>query len=223
MVPPPGIVGSHICIKGIIAIAYKEFCRFQSFLGITAFFLKILSGKGTLSPVFYHAFYAVAQDDRKIFSAAGFDLFHHFSGKTETVLQGTAVLIGSLIEHGDGKLIQQVSLMDCMYLNTVKSAAFGIVSAVTERFYDAADLLFCQGTAGLIKPPVRNGRRRYRRKFSQVGWNGNTSETTGHHKKDLTSVCMDPLCHLSAGTDKMHRIIGGIRTVWHTLCLHLAV
>ena len=176
MIPPPGIIGTYICIQRIVSIADKQFCSFQALRDIAALFLKLFARKGTLSPVLDHAFYAETQDNREILPAAGLDLLHHFPCEAEPVFQGTAVFVCSLVEHGNGKLVQQVSLMDRMDFNTVKTAALGIVCAVAERLYNAAYFLFRQRTACLIQPSVRNGGWRNRRELSQVGGYGDTAE-----------------------------------------------
>ena len=95
MVPPPGVVGAHVRIQGIVAVLHQEFCGLQAFLNVTALLLKLLAGKGALSPVLDHALDAEPQGHREIVSAAGLDFLHHFLRETQPVLQGAAVLVVS--------------------------------------------------------------------------------------------------------------------------------
>ena len=166
MIPPPGVVGSHIRIQGVVAVFHQQLGGLKSFFNIPAFFLKLLSRESSLSPILNHALDAEPQGDWEILSAAGLNLLHHLSGKAQTVLQGAAVLIGPLIEHGNGKLVQQVSFMDGVNLHSVKSGPLGIVGAVSEGLDDAVNLLHGQRPADFIQPAVGNGGRRHRRELT---------------------------------------------------------
>ena len=110
-----------------------------------------------------------------------------------------------------------------MDFHPVKTASLGVVCAVAKGLDDAVNFLFCQWTAGLVQPSVRNGGRCDWRKFSQVCRNRHSAEPSGHHEKDFAAVCMYPLRHLFAGSDKVYGIEGRVGTIGHALLFHFAI
>ena len=223
MIPPPGIIGPHVHIQGVIAIGYQKSGRLKAFFNIPSFFLKRLFRKRPFSPVFNHTFKTETQRHRKILPAPGFNFLHNFSGKTKTIFKAAAILVISLIKHGNGKLIQKITFMDSMNLHTVKASSFGIVGTVSKRFHNTLNFVHGQRPAHLIQPPVRNGGRGNRRKLSEIGWNRHPSKARRHHKKHLTSICVYPFRHFPGSSYKMNRIIGRIGTVGHALSFDLTV
>ena len=223
MAPPPGVVGAHVRIQRIVAIGGQQFGGLQAFFDVAAFFDEALAGQGALAPVLDHALDAEAQRHGETLAAARLDLLHDLAGKAQAVLQGAAVGVVAQVEHGDGELVEQVTLVHGVYLDAVKAGALCVGRAIAEGFDDAVDLLHRQRAADLVQPTVRYGRGRHRRELAQVGGDGHAAKAGGHHQEDLAAVGVDTLGHLAAGAHEVHGVVGGIGAVGHALRFHLAV
>ena len=221
--PPPGIVGAHVHIQRIISIRGQQLCRLYTLVQITALFLKLLAGQRPLTQGFDKTLGTVPQDHWEILPATGLDLLHNLPGETQPVFQAAAVLVGAVVEQGDGKLVDEVALMDGVDLHAVKSCPLSVVSSLAEAADQGVDLLHGQLPAYLVQPAVLDGRGGHRRKLPQIGGDGHPAEAAGHLQKNLRVISVDPLRHLPGGTHKLDRVVSGVGAVWHAVLLNLVV
>ena len=223
MIPPPGIVGANIHIQGVVTVLHQQLGSLHAFVQITADLLEFLAGQSADTPVLHHALGAVTQSNREVLAAAALDFFHDLLGKTQAVFQASAVLVGTVVKQGNGKLVDQVALVHRMNLHAVKASTLGVVSTVAELLHDGMNLFHGEGAAGFIQPAVRDGGGCHRRELAQVGGDGHTAETAGQLQKHLCAISVDALGHLTGGTHEMHRVVGGAGAAGHGVLLHLVV
>ena len=223
MVPPPGVVTADVDVEGVVAVGDQEFRRLDTFVQVAALFDEVLARQRADPPVLHHALGAVPEGDDEIFAAAGLDLLDDLFGKAEPVFEAAAVLVGPLVEDGDGELVEQIPFVDGVDLDAVETGPFGVVSAEAEGLDNLVDFVDGQRPAGLIQPAVGDGRRGDGGILAEVGGDGDPAETGGHLEEDFRAVGVDPFGHLPGGAGKVDRVPGGGRTVGHPVFLDLVV
>ncbi|CCX38598.1 unknown [Clostridium sp. CAG:1013] len=223
MAPPPGVVAAHVHIQTVVAVFHQQLGSLHAFGQIPALLLKLFSGQGAYSPVLDEALGAVPESYHKVLATAGFDFLHDLSREAQPVFQRAAVLVGAMIEEGDGELVDQIALVDGVYLHSVKSGTLGIEGALAELLDNVVDFIHGQFPAHLVQPPVHDGGGGHRGIFPQIGGDGHPAEAAGHLQPDLGAVSVDALGHLPGGAHELDGVVGSTGTVGHAMFLHLVV
>ncbi|MNI09541.1 hypothetical protein D3C73_626170 [compost metagenome] len=157
MGPIPGIIGADVPVECIVSGFFQNQCRLYAFLDIPALFSEFFAGQAALPPILDEALDAVPQRYRVILAAFRFDGLNNFDSKPQTVSQASAVLIGPLVEEGNGKLVQQVTFMHGMNLYSVEPGFLGNGSGFGKFSYIGMNFFDRQLPASYIRQPaVRN-------------------------------------------------------------------
>ena len=180
MTPPPGIVRADVDIERIIAVGNEQLCRFHALGQVSALFFKFFAGQRPFTQGLDKALRAVAQHHGEVLPAAALDLLDDLTCKTQAVFKAAAILVCALVEQRNCELVDKVALMHRMDLHTVEAGTLCIVSTLAEITHKLVDLIHRQRTAGFIQPAVLDGRRRDRRKLTEIRRNRHAAETTGH-------------------------------------------
>ena len=101
-----GVIASHINVQGIVARLLQIACCLDSFLKVTAFFFKNLSGNRTGQKPFDVVLGRVAERNRETFAAGAFDLLTYLHSKAIPVFKAAAVLILPSVEICGCELVQ---------------------------------------------------------------------------------------------------------------------
>ena len=177
MIPPPCVVASHVHIQSVVSIGFQKLRSLKAFLQVTTLLLELLVRKSTLSPIFEHTLGTEAHRHREVPAAGLRDFLADLFRKSEPVLQASAVLIGSVIEKGDGELIDEITLMNRVNLYTVKTSTLRVKRALSKAFYNLVNFVPGKFPTGLVKPTMGNGRGSYRRELSQICRNCHTPKS----------------------------------------------
>ena len=119
MSPVPGVVCSVVAVQAVISRVLKILRGFFRFFHIPADFGVFLPGKCTLTEALCFGYDTVAERHREIVAAGFFDRLYYLNRETVSVFKASAVLIGTFIHITQSKLIEKISLMNRMNLNTV--------------------------------------------------------------------------------------------------------
>ena len=113
------IVNTCIHIQAIIAIGFQQLCDLNPFFQGTSNFL--LTGQACLFKSFHKSFQSKTHADWKITAAFLLNTFQNFLCRPQTIFQAAAIFVGTVVHHGQGKLVKQIPPVDGMYLYTGKA------------------------------------------------------------------------------------------------------
>ena len=141
MSPIPRVVSTVVSIEHIIAGILQILGCPLGFFHITAHFGGGVTGDKTLGKALQLGLNAVAQGYGERRTALGLDGLDNFSGETVAVFKGAAILVSTLVEEFDGKLVQQIAFMDSMDFHTVNTGIHAQLCGLGKGLDDLVDLL----------------------------------------------------------------------------------
>ena len=141
MCPVPAIIRTVVGVKHIVAGILQVLGSPLGLGHITAHFRCVVTGDDTLSKALQLGLYGVAQGYRERRTALSLDGLDNFCGEAVTVLKRAAVLVGTLVEEFDGKLVQQIALVDSMDFHTVNTGIHTQLCGLGKGLDDLVDLL----------------------------------------------------------------------------------
>ena len=160
MRPVPCVVGAVVAVEHIVACVGKILNRALGLLHVTAELLEVLLIRHcALAPVLGLGDDGVAQGDGEVTAALALDGLNDLDRETVAVLEGAAVLVGTVVHVGDGELVKQIALVDGVDLNTVDPGFLEELGGLCKGFDLIVYLLDGHGAGlDLVIPAVRRGR-----------------------------------------------------------------
>ena len=154
MCPVPAVIGAVIGVEHIVArILQVPGCPL-GFFHITTHFLCVFTGNNALGKALQLGLHRIAQGYREILAAGFLDGMDHLHRKAIAVLKASAVFVRAFVEKFDGKLIQQIPLMNRVHFHAVHTGILTKPGRLCEGFNDLMDLLFCHLRADDIRCPA---------------------------------------------------------------------
>ena len=161
MSPVPAVVSTVISVQHIVACILQIHGGALGFSHITAHLLGIIAGDNAFCKALQLGFNGIAQRNREIIAAGFLDGMDNLCRETVAVFEAAAVLIRTLVEELNRKLIQQVAFMHCMNFHTVNTGILTQLRGLGKSLDDLVDLLLGHLRANDIRCPagrLRTGR-----------------------------------------------------------------
>ena len=159
MCPVPGIVCTVVAVEHVIACVGQVLDGALGLFHGTADFDVVFAGHGAGAVTLGLGDDGVTQRDREVVAAFALDLFDDLDRETITVLEGSAVFVGTEVAVRKGELVEQVTFVDCVDLDTVDAGFLDETGGLAERVDDVVDLFLGEGLGlHLVGPAVRGGR-----------------------------------------------------------------
>ena len=105
MIPEPGVIASNINIKRLVAVRVQQAGRFNAFGHVAADLLKVLVGEGADIPILHHGLWREPDLYWEVVSDCLVDGFDDLARESQPVFEGTAILVGAMVELLGGELV----------------------------------------------------------------------------------------------------------------------
>ena len=157
MRPVPGVVGAVIAVEHVVAGVLEILDGLFRLGHIAAELNKLLAGDGALAEALRLGDDGVAQRHGEVLAAQLLDLLHDLNGKAVAVLERSAVLVGTVVHVGNGKLVKEVALVNGVDLHTVNAGIHKHLRGLAEGFDHFMDLFLCQRAGLDLRIPAVGG------------------------------------------------------------------
>ena len=154
MGPVPAVIGAVVGVEHIVAGILQIFGGTLGLCHVTAHLGVLLAGDGAGAEALDLGLHAVTQGHGEVLTAGGLDRLDHLHREAVAVLEGAAVLIGTLVGPLHGELIQQVTLVDRMDLHAVYAGILTELGGLGEGLDDLMDLLDGHLRGGDLRVPT---------------------------------------------------------------------
>ncbi|OPZ59371.1 MAG: hypothetical protein BWY88_00767 [Synergistetes bacterium ADurb.Bin520] len=205
MGPVPRLVGSRIGVEGVVSRFFQDFARFEPLGHVPAELLELFPRKPPLTPSLHEALEGIAQHHGKIRPRAPGDGLPHLPGRRQPPPEIAPVLVRATVTAGQGKLVQQVPLVDRVDFNAIEAALPGDEGAGAEGVDEACHLVDIELPAEDGRVPVVGYGRRGHRARDQ-GRGGYPAESHGELEENSAVEGVDPFRELQGPEAK----VGGI-------------
>ena len=158
MRPVPCVVSAVIRVEHVVSRFFQIFYRLFGFGHIAAGFLEFLARNGSAAEALGLADHGVPQRNGEILAATRFDRLNYFDGETVPVFETAAVFVGAFVDVFQSKLIQQITFVDRVHLDSVHARVHQFLCGFGVSEYDFFDLFQRHFAAHSILRP--SGRRR---------------------------------------------------------------
>ena len=161
MRPIPGVVRSVVRVKHIVARVLEVLCRPLGFLHSASYLNVILTGHSALAKSLHLRLNRIAERNGIILAACLLDSLNDLGSEAIAVLKAASVLVCTLVEELDCKLVKKIALVYRVHLNTVNSCLTAKLSSLCKRLdYLVYLLLGHLGTYDIVSPSGGLGRGR---------------------------------------------------------------
>ena len=133
MCPVPGIIGSVVAVEEGVSGILEDLDGLLGLRHVTAELFKFFTGHCTFSPALCAGAHGVTERNREVVTGLLVDLLNDLSSKAETVLKGSAVLVGTEVHIRYSKLVKVVAFVYSMDLDTVDSCLTEFLCSGAER------------------------------------------------------------------------------------------
>ena len=158
MSPVPGVVGAVVAVEHIVSGVAQILDGPLGLLHVAAPLLKVrLIRHGALAPLLGLGDHGITQGDGEVGSGFSLDGLDYLHREAEAVLEGAAVLVGTVVPVLHGELVEQVAFMDGMYLNAVDPGLSQTLGGLTEGFHHLLDLGHGERTGLHVLSPAVGG------------------------------------------------------------------
>ena len=141
MIPEPGVIASNINIKRLVAVRVQQAGRLNAVGHVAADLLKVFVGERADVPILRHRLGREPDLYWEVVPDCLVDGFDDLARESQPVFEGTAVLVGAMVELLGGELVQKVALVACMHLDPVKPGLIGHFCSDAELGDDLVDLV----------------------------------------------------------------------------------
>ena len=140
MSPIPGVVGAVICVEHVSAGCFEDSGNGGAFFHGTAELNVVLAGQSAFVELTDLAGNAVADGNGIILAAGSLDAADDLGSEAQTVLDASAVLVGTVVHVCHGKLVKEVTLVDSVDLNAVDTCLLAEGSGLAVSIDNIVDL-----------------------------------------------------------------------------------
>ena len=160
MCPVPCIVGAVVAVEHIVACVGKVLYRSFGLLHITAELLEVgLVRHCALAPVLGLGDNGVAQRNGKVIAAGSLYRLNYLNGEAVAIFKAATVLIGAVVHVGNGELVEQIALVDCVDLNAIDTGIHELLCGLCKCVDLVVDLLYGHRAGLDLLVPAVGGRR----------------------------------------------------------------
>ena len=152
--PVPRVISAVIGIKHIVARILQIPCGSFGLLHISSHLGIFFSGHCTLAKALHFRFYRIAERYGIILTARLLYSLNDLCCKAVAILKASAVLVGTLIKEFYCKLVEQISLVNSVYLYSVNARFLTKLCSFCKRLYYFVYLLLCHLGALYIMSPT---------------------------------------------------------------------
>ena len=158
MRPVPRVVGAVVAVEHVVSGVLQILDGLLGLGHVAAELHELLAGDSALTEALGLGHHGVAQRHREVLAAHGLDRLHDLHSEAIAVLEGAAVLVGTVVHVGDGKLIQQIALVHRVDLHAVHAGILQELGGLGKGVHHLVDLLHGQGAGFAFGiPPVGGG------------------------------------------------------------------
>ena len=158
MCPVPCVVGAVVAVEHCVAGLFEVLDSLLGLFHVAAELLEVLLVRHcALAPALGLGDDGVTQGDGEVVAGILVDALDDLDGEAETVLEGSAVLVGTEVPVLHGELVKQVAFMDSVDLNAVDAGIAQLLRGLTERFDHFLDLGAGHGTGLELLVPAVGG------------------------------------------------------------------
>ena len=158
MCPVPCVVGAVVAVEHCVAGLFEVLDSLLGLFHVAAELLEVLLVRHcALAPALGLGDDGVTQGDGEVVAGILVDALDDLDGEAETVLEGSAVLVGTEVPVLHGELVKQVAFMDSVDLNAVDAGIAQLLRGLTERFDHFLDLGAGHGTGLEFLVPAVGG------------------------------------------------------------------
>ena len=148
MSPEPGVVGAVVGVEHVRAGGDERAGDGGALLHGAAELLIRLAGERALIEAAHLARDGVAHADREVLAAGALYLLDDLGGEAEPVFKASAVSVEPVVGVGDGELVEEVSLVDRVYLDAVHAGLLADERGSAVGLDDVLDLV--EGEASVL-------------------------------------------------------------------------
>ena len=159
MCPVPCVVSTVVAVEHCIACVLEVLDGLLGLFHVTAPLLEVgLIRHCALAPTLGLGDDGVTERYGEVIACILVDALNDLNGEAEAVLEGSAVLVGTVVPVRHGELVKQVAFVDCVDLNAVNAGVAETLCGLTESFDHFLDLGYGEGTShNILSPAVRSG------------------------------------------------------------------
>ena len=141
MRPVPGVVGAIVAVEHVVAGFLEQLDDALGLGHVAAEFLELLARDSALEEVLRLGDDGVTQGHREVCTGLALYRLDYVGSKAEPVLQGTAVLVGAVVEVRNGELVERIALVHGVDLNAVDAGLAQELRGLAEGLDALLDLL----------------------------------------------------------------------------------
>ena len=159
MCPVPSVVSTVIAVEEVVACVAEVLDSLLGFGHVTAPLYELFAGNSALTPGLGVGLDGVTQGYGEVFAGVSLDALNDLNGEAETVLEGAAVLVFTPVPVLHGELVEQVTFVDSVDLDTVNACVAQHLCGLAECLDHLVDFLNGHGTGEhILLPTVRSCR-----------------------------------------------------------------